>query len=125
MKRYFGRIKFLLSAFLLALLLCLSVDTASANAHSSQPENRIGVMSEDVVRARLQQLGYKQPLEIRLQNKLPEEMQHDAPSREMSQLDKQLVPVPEYEVSTIKDGKTVLLRVNRLSGKIEEIQLEQ
>lgn len=111
-------------AILFALLLFLVSYPVFADNTHPQPENRVGMMSEDVVRARLQQLGYTQPLEIRLQANSPQSLQRDAQPLEQIELNNRLVPVPQYDVTTVKDGTDVLLKVDPLSGRIEEIQLD-
>ena len=100
--------------FLLALLVIVPAHPVFANNENPEPENRVGQMSEVVVRARLQQLGYAQPTEIRPQSNVLQRVQ----------VERRLVPVSQYEINTIKDGKSVLLRVDRLSGKVEEIPLK-
>jgi hypothetical protein len=127
--RSLGGIKILLSTILFVLLLFfVSYPVFADNTHP-QPENRVGMMSQDVVRARLQQLGYTQPLEIRLQGNFPQIiqspqiLQRDAQPLEEIEPNNRLVPIPQYDITTVKDGTDVLLRVDPLSGRIEEIQL--
>jgi hypothetical protein len=127
--RSLSGIKISLLAILFALLLFfVSYPVFADNTHP-QPENRVGMMSQDVVRARLQQLGYTQPLEIRPQAnspqiiQSPQILQRNAQPLEQIELNNRLVPAPQYDVTTVKDGTDVLLKVDPLSGRIEEIQL--
>ncbi len=94
------------------LAVIASANTVFAHDEHSEPENRIGQMSEDVIRARLQQLGYTQPTSMTLQNN----------ALQMIQSDRRVIPTEQYEVTTFKDGRSVQLSIDRLSGKIEEIQ---
>jgi hypothetical protein len=127
--RNLGGIKISLSAILFALLLFFFCYPVFADNTHPQPENRVGMMSQDVVRVRLQQLGYTQPLEIRLQGnspqiiQSPQILQRDSQPLEEIESNNRLVPVPQYDVTTTKDGTDVLLKVDPLSGRIEEIQL--
>lgn len=103
------------TAFLLvlasALLAVLFAHTVHANDNNPNPENRVGQMSEAVIQSRLQQLGYAKPSVVKVQNIDLQRIQSNG----------RLVPATQYELDTIKDGRLVHLKVDRLSGKIEEI----
>lgn len=111
MSSRFRRFITFLLALLSALIAIVFAHTVFANDKKPEPENRIGQMSEAVVQARLQQLGYTKPTAMKLQNNDLQRVQRD----------RRLVPATQYEINTTKDGKLVLLKFDRLSGKIEEI----
>ncbi len=122
MKEFFRKIQSFATFFLSALFLVVLTHRAFANEMNPHPENRIGYMDEAVVRSRVEQLGYDQPSNISLPVESSQSMRGAIPLLERFQLHDESIQVPLYELSTFKDGQSIQLRVNRLSGRIEEIQ---
>ncbi|NEO61662.1 MAG: hypothetical protein F6J98_14970 [Moorea sp. SIO4G2] len=78
-------------------------------ANKSEPQNTVGLMSEEVVRARIRAMGYKQPTKLKLQDN---QIQNNSSG----------TTTVKYQATTVRDGKRVTLEINPLSGLIEERQ---
>ena len=109
----FRRLTTFLLALLSGLLIIMFSNVVFSNENNPKPETRIGQMSEAVIQNRLQQLGYEKPTEIRLRSN----------GLRRIHVNGSLIPTTHYEVDTLKKGKLFRLRVDRLSGEIEEIPI--
>jgi hypothetical protein len=107
----FRRLTTILLAFLSSFLMMMFSHLAFAHESSPKTENRVGQMSEAVIQSRLKQLGYSKPTMMKLRNN----------NLRKIQVDGRVIPTTQYEVNAIENGTSVLLRVDRLSGKIEKI----
>jgi hypothetical protein len=107
----FRRLTTFLLAFLSGLLIMMFSNLVFAHDISPKTENRVGQMSEAVIQSRLKQLGYSKPTTMKLRSN----------SLRKIQVNGRLIPTTQYEINTIENGRSVLLRVDRFSGKIEKI----
>lgn len=79
------------------------------SASKLAPQNTRGQMSEEVIRARIRAMGYAQPIELRLQDNRIQNNGYETTTK-------------KYEVTTVRDGKRVILEIDPLFGLIKERQ---
>ncbi len=99
----------------IATLFLLITSTDFVLAHEnhlpskSGPQNTGGLMSQEVVRARIRAMGYTQPVELRLEDN---KIQNNSGQ----------TTTVKYQATTVRDGKKVTLEINPLSGLIKQRQ---